>query len=461
MSIAKFNPFKTNGFDLEGMMFSRRSLGMLLIPLVIEQILSATVGLVDMLMVSSVGEAAVSGVSVVDTINILIIQIMYALSTGGAVIVAQYIGRQDKDSADKTSKQIMHSMVIIGVVFAVVSSVFNKQLLLAIFGSVEKDVMSHSADYFRYSALSYPFSAIFTCGCALLRARGNSKISMFASFVLNIVHVIGNAILIYALNMGAAGAAISTLVARIFGAAVIIFMFIHPRSDYYIESFFKPKFNWKTIKRVYTIAIPNGIDTAMFDGGKLIIVSLVATLGTASIAANQIANKISALQNIPVIAISLAMTTIVGQCIGARKPDEAVKYAKILLSISYLTLFVMDLIAFIFAPQLVSIFNLSDEAVSICVTLTRINCVATSLLWPPAFNIPNAMRATGDYKFTMSVSILSMWICRIGFSYILVSGFNLGVQGVWYAMYIDWFVRALFFMTRFFRQKWRGKFNLI
>ncbi|MBE6564342.1 MAG: MATE family efflux transporter [Ruminococcaceae bacterium] len=440
--------------------FSRRTLIRLLIPLIIEQILNATVGMADTLMVSSVGEAAVSGISLVDTINILVIGFQMSVAIGGTVIVAQYIGRGDRENAASCSRQLLHAMFLLGTLLGALCFVFNRPLLSLIFGKAEEAVMANARDYFFYSALSYPFAAIFSTGSALFRARGNTSISMLANLFANILNVAGNAILIYGFEMGAAGAAIATLFARIFGAAVILVLVLHPRSPFLIESFFRPAFRKEDLSRMFRVGLPNGADAAMFDIGKMLLVSLVTVFGTASIAANQIGNKIAYFSQIPAMAVSVGMTTVVGQCIGANRPDEAVRYTRNLLLFSTGSLVLTNSVIFLFAEPMIRLFNLSEEAVAIAVDMIRVHCFTSTILWPAAFNTAPALRAAGDSRFTMIVSTLSMWFFRVGGSYIIALWLGQGVKGVWYAMYIDWACRTICYLTRFFRQKWR-KYQLI
>jgi len=435
--------------------FSRRTLVRLLIPLIIEQILNATVGLADTLMVSSSGEAAVSGISLVDTVNILFIGIMMAITAGGAVIVAQYIGRGDRENADNSSRQLMHAMFLVGCVIGALCFVFNRPLLMLIFGKAEKAVMQNAQDYFLYSALSYPFAALFTTGAALFRAKGNTTVTMLINLAVNILNVIGNAILIYGLDMGAAGAAIATLIARIFGSAVILLLVIHPRSPHHIPGFLRISFRREDLWRMLRVGLPNGADTAMFDIGKMLLVSLVTVFGTASIAANQIGNKLAYFAQIPAMAVSVGMTTVVGQCIGANRPDEAVRCTRNLLLFSMASQLLTNGFIFFYAEPLIRLFNLSEEAVAITIRIIRVHCFTSTIFWPAAFNTPPALRAAGDSRFTMIVSTLSMWIFRVCGSYVLALWFGLGVEGVWFAMYIDWVCRAIVYLTRFFRQKWR------
>ena len=429
-------------------MFSKKDLGKLLVPLIIEQILAVLVGMVDVVMVAAVGEAAVSGVSLVDSISMLIIQLLAALATGGAVVSAQYLGKKQSENACKAAGQLLISTTFLSVIIAAVALIGNRHLLGMIFGSVEDSVMNNAMIYFFLCALSYPFLAVYNSCAALFRAMGNSKVSMFASLIMNGINVIGNTICIFGLHMGVEGVGIPTLLSRAFAALLMLYLIQNPNNIVRIRSLKELRFEPRMVKNILSIGIPNGLENGMFQFGKIALQSLVSSLGTAAIASYAVASNLVTLQYLPGNALGLGLITIVGQCVGAGEFGEAKKYTRYLLVLNYaILLFVCT--AMIFGSRgLVGIYQLSPEAASISRSMLLYHsCIM--IVWPLAFCQPYALRAGSDAKFTMLVSVASMWAFRIGFAYVFVRGLKTGTLGVWYAMSIDWAVRAVIFTWRF------------
>lgn len=436
-------------------MFSNQDLKKLLLPLMIEQFLAVLVGMLDIVMVSSVGETAVSGVSLVDTINILLIQVFAALATGGAVVASQYLGRHDHQNARAAANQLILSMSVIAALITFIALLFRMPILHLAFGSVEPDIMKNAAVYFLITALSYPFLAIYNAGAALFRSMGNSKISMQASMAMNIINIAGNALGVYVLHLGVAGVALPTLASRIFGAIMMLRLLKNKQNSIYISSYLHLGFNPKMISHIMSIGIPNGLENGMFQFGKLLVASLVSTYGTVSIAANAVASPISTLQITASSAVGLAMVTIVGQCVGANKIDEAVYYTKKLVKWSYAVMALFCLSINLMSPLIVKLYNLTPETASLAIKIFVYHGTMAIFIWPLSFTLPNALRAANDAKFAMIVSILSMWICRIALSYVFGSILGMGVFGVWVAMTVDWVFRSVAYVLRFRGGKWK------
>lgn len=435
-------------------MFNRSDLKKLIFPLIIEQLLGLTIGMIDTVMVASVGEAAVSSVSLVDSINILLINIFAALATGGAIVSSQYIGREDVRSANIAAKQLLLVVAVLSSAIMALCLMFRAPLLRALFGVIEDDVMANCRTYFFWTALSYPFIAIYNGGAALFRSMGNSRVSMATSVLINIINLCGNAVLIYGLHLGVAGAAIPTFVSRAVGAVVMMVLLRNPAHLIHIDHLFHLDFRPQMVKNILMIGIPNGLENGMFQIGKIMVQGLVASLGTVSIAANAVCNSICSLTQIPGVAIGLAMVTIVGQCVGAERFDEAKRYALRLTGITYLAMAALNLLLFFAAVPVVSIFQLTPETAALATQILHFFCFLCMLLWPSAFTLPNALRAAGDVRYTMLVSIFSMWAFRIGLSYIFARNLGMGLMGVWMAMYVDWGFRILFFVPRLLRGRW-------
>lgn len=442
---------------MEQRLFSRSDLKKLIIPLMIEQTLAISIGLFDTLMVSSCGEAAVSGVSLVDSISVLLIQILSALATGGAVVCSQYIGKKMPERAKLSAGQLMLIMLVSAGTVMIVVLFLHKFLLRWIFGQIEADVMASAEIYFIISAISYPFLGVYNAGAALFRAIGNSKISMYTSLVMNVVNISGNALLIFGFGMGVAGAATATLVARVISALVMVALLLKKDNPLCIATPGCMRPQRDVIGKILKIGIPSGVENGMFQIGKLLVSSLTATFGTAAIAANAVANSVAGFANIPGIAVGLAMVTVIGRCIGAGEKEQAKYYSKRLMGLSYGGMMIADIILLLAVRQIVSCFALSAEANEIAIQLLTCFAVCASLIWPMSFTLPNALRAAGDAKYTMEVSVFSMWVFRVASSYFFADTMGLGVLGVWIGMYVDWVFRSILFIIRYISGKWLEK----
>ncbi|MBP3704657.1 MAG: MATE family efflux transporter [Clostridia bacterium] len=437
-------------------MFSNKALRNLIIPLIIEQMLAVTIGVADTVMVSSCGEAAVSGISLVDSINFLLIMIFSSLATGGAVICSQYIGRGDKNKANLAAKQLFYSILILSLFIAVLAITLRTTALRLIFGSIEADVMANAKIYFLLSAISYPFLGVYNSGAALFRAMGDSKTSMYISILMNCINVVGNAVTIYGFKIGVTGAASATLLSRIVGAVLITILLLNKNRTVYYDDLKKPEFNFSIIKSILQIGVPNGLENAIFQIGKILVSSIVAGFGTVSITANAVGGNLASIQIIPGSAIGMAMITVVGQCVGAKNYDDVKKYTKKLMMLAFIATWIMTGFMLLFSDTILSFYSLSEETKALTMEIFIVHGICAVVIWPFAFTLPNALRAANDVRYTMLVSLFSMWTFRIAFSYILALHFNMGVLGIWIAMCIDWLCRAVFFIVRFARGKWKS-----
>lgn len=441
------------------LLFSKRDLFTIIAPLMIEQLLAVTIGMLDTVMVSSAGEAAISGVSLVDNVNILLVYLFSALSAGGSVVISQSIGKGDIKAANASAKQLIWVVFAVSFLITAVVVAFRKAFLGAIFGSVADDVMKNALIYFLFTALSYPFLGIYNSCAAIFRSMGNSKISMIASIVMNLVNFFGNALLIFGFHLGAAGAGIATLFSRIIGACFLMILLRNPHNMISVRDVFNYKPDFLIIKNICRIGIPNGLENGMFQFGKVLTQSLIATFGTAQIAANAVGSAITTFQYVPGAAVGLASITIVGRCIGAQEKEQAKKYAMRLVGITYCSIFVISLVSCIFVKPIVSMYNLSAKSMLIAIQMIISHSIMASIMHPFAFTLTHSFRAASDVKYSMVVAIVSMWTFRVGLSYVFAKYFNMGVMSVWYAMYCDWVVRTAFYMTRYFKGTWLTKYK--
>lgn len=441
--------------DRSHYLFSNRELANLIGPLVIEQLLAVFVGMADSIMVANVGEAAVSGVSLVDNIMILIINIFAALATGGAVVAGQYIGRKDEKSACKAATQLVW-FVSLSAVAIMILVYFGKDIILnQVFGHITAEVKGHADIYLLIVTASIPFIALYNGGAAIFRAMGNSQVSMRVSFLMNAINVTGNAILVFGLRIGTAGVAIPTLISRMVAAIVITVLLCNQTRILHIERTLKIRFDGRMIRKILAIGVPNGLENSMFQLGKILVLSLVSTFGTYAIAANAVSNAIALFQILPGMAISLAITTVISQCVGANDYEQVHYYLKKLLAIIYVAMVGTVALIFLALPLILKAYNLSDQTAAAATNIIHFHGISAMIIWPLSFALPAAYRAAGDAKACMYTSIVSMWIFRIGFSYLVGKYMGLGVFGVWVAMVIDWVVRAICFIIRYFNGKWK------
>ena len=279
--------------------------------------------------------------------------------------------------------------------------------------------------------------------------------TMIVSLIMNAVNVIGNATLIYGFHMGAEGVAIPTLVSRMVAAVLIVILLLNPKQVLHLQKTLKYRPDWKMIKNILGLGIPNGLENSMFQLGKIMVLSLVSTFGTYAIAANAVSNAVAMFQILPGMAISLAVTTVISRCVGAKDYEQVSYYTKKLMTITYACMIVTNVIIYLLLPVIMQIYNLSAKTSQVTEQILIFYSVSCVLIWPIAFTLPTTLRAAGDAKMSMIISILSMWIFRIGFSYLLGKYFGMGVFGVWVAMVIDWVFRAILFVARYIGGKWK------
>lgn len=444
----------------EQKLFTNQKLLQLLWPLIIEQALSVLVGMSDTVMVSSVGEAAISGVSLVDMINNLIINIFAALATGGAVVTSQFLGARRREDACRSAGQLVTLSALLGVAVMAFCLCFSHAMLRLFFGQIDDDVMSAALTYFFITGLSYPFLALYNAGAAIFRSSGNSAISMRVSILMNVINVCGNAFCVFVLHMGVAGVAVPTLVSRAIGAALILRLTTHHDNPARVTWDGVRRFRPDMARNILYIGIPSAMENSLFQLGRVLVVSMISLFGTVHISANAVANNLDNVGCIVGQAMGLAMISVVGRCIGAGSPSQAIYYTKKLMLWDYIAQGLANAVVILALPLLLRMYTLSPETAELSRILILIHCGCGILLWPAGFVLPNALRAANDVRFTMMTSILSMAIWRLGFSYILCVNMQWGAVGVWIAMVVDWVCRVTCFVIRFVSGKWKRRAKL-
>ena len=440
--------------DYGNLLFPRRALWMLLIPLIIEQMLNSLMGMVDTLMVSRVGAEAISAVSLVDSINNLVLQVFAAMAAGAAIICSQYLGRKDEKGCNDAAKQIVLTVVVISSVIMIIGVGFRKPLLHLIFGSVEEAVMTNAQMYFLITALSYPFIALFQAGAAFYRACGNSKFTMKTALIANVANIVGNTLFIFVLQMGAAGAAVSTLISRALCAFVVFYALRKPGYAIQLKNYFSIRPDLNLIVKILAIGVPSGIENGMFQFGKLAIQSTVSSLGTAAIAAQAMTIIFENVNGMAAVGIGIGLMTVVGQSIGAGRQEEAKYYIVKLAGYAEIAMIISCILVYIAARPVTVLAGMSEESTALCMQMILAITIVKPLLWVPSFTPPNGLRAAGDVRFSMITATLTMWLCRVALSIFLMRVVKTGPIGVWYGMFADWGVRGVIFTIRFVRGKW-------
>lgn len=449
-----------------GLLFSSRALFNITVPMILQQILNVTVGTVDSVMVAYTGEVAVSGVSLVNSLDAMLIIFFTSMVGGGSVVVAQTLGRKNEQEVRESVKQLIYCTTFFSLILSVTVLALRVQLLGLLFGGAEADVMSAALGYFVFVASSFPFLAINESIGASFRCSGNTMLSLIVSFAMNLINAGGNALFIIGLKMGAQGAGLATLISRVIGTVIMLILIHRKKYPVHVEKLLRYKPDLRIIGRILHIGIPNGIENTMFQFGRLMTQSLISTMGTPVIAANSVALTLANYQYMTGSACSVTMITVVGRCIGAGEERQAKYYSRRILLINYALMWTVCAGTVALIGPLMSLYNLSAQSTELAKTLVIVHCLFASVMWPLGFMLPSAFRAASDVRFTLVVSIVSMWVLRVAGAYLLaqdtvsvfglfeIPGFGMGIAGVWAAMFADWVLRCSLYVTRFLSGRW-------
>ena len=435
------------------MLFDKKQIRALLVPLIIEQVLTGLMGVADTLMVSNVGEAAISGVSLVDSINLLVIYFLSALAAGGTIVCAQYMGRDDEEDTRRAAHQVMLTCLVLSTVLAVLLAVLREPVLRLIFGNVEADVMSAAVTYLLITALSYPFLSLYTASAALFRATGDAKHPMLVAAAADVLNIIGNAVLIFGFGMGVTGAALSTLASRIFSAVVMLHMQTRP-GPVSLRGIGRVRPDLPMIRRILRIGLPSAVENGMFQFGRLVVQSTVSTLGTTAIAVQAVVVTMELFGSMPAQAVGTGLLTVAGQCIGRGEPEQARYYTKQFTRISTFIIIGMGALLSAATPLAVRFTALTPEGGQLVCRILWAVLAVKCFIWPHAFTLPNGLRAAGDVSYAMWVSTVSMWVFRVALSWYLCRYTGVGLWGVWIGWCTDWLVRYICFRLRVRGDRW-------
>ncbi len=438
------------------MLFSNADLKRLIIPLIFEHILAITVGMADTMMIAKAGEAAMSGVSLVNMLNDLMNQVLAALSTGGVIVTSHMLGAGKAEEARSSAKQLIVMACGVSLFLMIFMFFLRRPALSLFFGNIEADVMENAILYLIITAFSFPCMGLYNACAALFRAMGNTGVTFRVSLLVNLINVTGNAVCILGLHMGVAGVALPTLLARGTGGFLLYLSLKNKENVIYLSKE-KFHFNLEVIKDILRIGIPSGLENGFFQLGKLMTVSFVSTFGTVQIAANGIANNLDSLGCLIGSPMILAMLTVAGRCAGAGDLKQVNHYVKKLLRITYLASGILNAVILLSLNWLLALYSVSAETAKLSYSLVMIHNGIAIILWPAAFVLPAALRACKDVRFVMVTISFSMWAFRVGLGYILGVILGLGAIGIWLAMLADWVFRAACFIGRYVRGKWKLK----
>lgn len=439
-------------------MFSNRALVSLSVPIVIDAVLAIFTGMVDTAMVSSAGEAAVGAISLMDQLFLLLVTIFSAIAAGGVVITAQYIGSGDLKKARTSANQLLYASTAIALFILLAAVGFIPQIIRLVYGNLETAVFENAKDYFFYVLLGMPFLAMANACTALLRTMQRSKLAMLLALGANVINIIGNAVLIYGFKMGAAGAAIATTFSRIVWCAVTMY-FMHKKSlPVYFENLLKFRLDFDIMGRVMKIGTANGLESGLFQVGKLLVASLISSFGTLAIAANSVANTLCNIGWTIVGSFSTVLLTVVGQCIGANEQEQARYYTKKILILGHILVFTLFGSVFLLRHQLVRMFDFGPEALELAAYYTGAGAFLTMCaFYGSAFLPVAAFRSAGDVRYAVVMAVSTMFIFRVGLSYLLNAVTDLGLMCVWLGMFADWCCRGILNTIRFRSGKWLHK----
>lgn len=437
------------------MRFTNSDLKNMIAPLFAEQLLVLLVGIADTLVISYTGEASVSGVSLVNMVNTIFIYLFTALASGGAVVISQYMGKQEQALAGESASQLLMFSGILSAALMIPVLVFKGPLLRGLFGAVEPGVMDACLVYLRISAYSYPAIAVYNAGVALYRSLGKTKVTMKISLVSNVINLIGNLIGVFVLKAGVAGVAYPSLIARAFSAIAISSLCFRKSNGVYYRK--KWVFSWNAglLSKILRIAVPNGIEKGLFQLVKVAVSSIVALFGTWQIAANGIAQSIWSMAALCGLTMSPVFITVIGQCMGAGDPEEAEYYFKKLTKITIIISLLWNGLILAATPLLMRFYALEAQTKALIIQLVLIHNLFNAVAFPFSGAVSSGLRAAGDVKYTTIVSILSTAVGRLILSWLFGMVFNMGVMGIAAAMCCDWTFQAVLYILRVRSGKWK------
>ena len=446
-----------------------RAVGKMTLPVLVEQFCIVIMGVINTMLASNMGKEAISAIGMIDTISMIIISLFGALALGGTVVVAQYVGHQEEDRASQTAAQALVSSFLIASLVTLLVLVLKNAIVRGLYGNAEPLVLEYAMDYLSITLWSYIPIAMVSIAFGILRGSGDTRTPMIVSILMNLFNVVFSSILIYGLNLnmgafgirlpayGVRGAAAGLTLARLAGMLIVLIPLIRGSRQLKLNHAWLFRPDWFLLRCIFSLGIPASAEQLMFNGGKLITQTFIVRLGTTAMAANAIANSIISLIMIPGNALAIAATALVGQLVGAGQTREARKQLRFLIIASSAAIAVLGLLILPFRNDFIRLYSQDPELIRIVSVIFISSLIAQPLLWSSSFITPAGLRGAGDIRFTMVVSIVSVWVLRIGFGYVFAVVLPWGVLGVWMAMYVDWIGRSIFFIRRMSRQEWLNR----
>lgn len=428
-------------------MFDRKAVIRLFWPVFVEQTFAVTINFIATMMMRSVSEDAMAGVGQVGILNLLVMNAFTAVASGVSVVVSQCVGRGDYEGAGRAGSQSVTLILYMSVGMGGAMALLSGPILRGLFGGMEPEVLAAAHTFFLYSCLSVPFLALFTALSGIVRSTGNVKPPMLYSVLSNVVYVAVAALCIQGLGLGVSGAGIAMAASRFVPALLMSLMFLHGHGGVFLSRL-TFRLSARVLAPVLRIAVPSGVDSLIFNGGKLVVNVFLAGMGTPVLAANAITNSLAGVLNLPGTALQTLSVTIVGRAYGKGDIPEAKKQARNLTLGGMATLGVMSLLMLLFLGPVIRLFGPSPETFAESWNVMLMLLVATPLVWSASFIAPQVLRSCSDVVFTMWISIISMILIRVAGSWLLGVYFNMGLLGIWLSMVLDWVFRGAFFVPR-------------
>lgn len=452
--VAAAQSVRGKGHAEESRLFTNRALGALFLPLIAEQVLNHLVGLADSMMVSYIGEAAVAGVSVIHGAIQFLTGLLAAMTTGGAVVIGQYWGNREKEKALEAVCQLVWFIGAASMLIVLLMYLLEPLFWRVLFGEIAADVKLEGENYFKIAAASLPFLAFYGAGAAIFRITGHAKTPMLIMLAMNIFNVLGNAVLGYAAGLGTTGVAISTLMARILAAGILLALLVQPGRPLRLIQNRGIRFDWLMLRRIWRVGVPFGIENGFFYMGRILVLSLVSTFGTMSIAAGSVAGSISVFTTMLGMAVNLGATAVISQCVGLGDYRQAKYYHKKIMSAVFFMHLLVNICIIAALPLVLRAYNLSEETAALTARIVIWHAVMAVFVWPLAYTQPTTFRAAGDARYPMMVGAATMLLCRVAMAYVLGSCFGMGVMGVFAAIFLDWIVKAVLFTRYYASGRW-------
>ena len=433
--------------------FNAASLLRFALPNIAMMMLLSMYTIVDGMFISRfAGTTALSAINMSYPLNCLQMATGIMLGTGGSAIIARRQGEGRTDEARRNFTMLIAVALGIGLIFAVFGNLFLNPIL-RLLGTSELQ-WADCRIYTRIQLVFAPMLFLQTAFQTLFVTAGKPGLGLLTSVGGGITNVVLDGLFMGPMNMGVAGAAIATLGSRVI-SAVVVFAFLHnPSQEIAVRDYLHIRPDGRRIMRILSLGIPNGIENAMFQFGKLAIQSTVSTLGTIAIAAQAMTNILENLNGIAGIGIGIGMMTVVGQCLGAGRKDEAIYYIKKLTAVAEIVIIASCALVFLATKPVTILGGMEPESAKMCLYMVGWITVVKPIVWTLAFIPAYGMRAAGDVRFSMILSCISMWAFRVTLCIYLCRVHGFGPIAVWIGMFTDWTIRGIVFTFRFMGRRW-------